>query len=487
MFFFRLMHWLLVVSAAALIVTGLSLHAAARPDWSLFSGVVPRWLMSGYMNWWHTVAALVFAPAVVAAIWVCWRGQLFARPTHLILLGGGLLTIITGWLLMNPWGSFEVYGLSRFIHAAVGLLLIPLGFLWHGVTGLTRYRRLLWPAFRPWGNVRWGYLFAFVVLAVATTCLTLNGLPVHFPWRNLVARPLPGGTDTADMAALPWEIAPPLVIAAANGMGFDAGQTHVTLRALHDDKELFLLAQWDDPEANYRYMPWQKTSDGWRHLVTNPDDESVYYEDKFSLAFPTVHDWEFDRFGCAASCHVGGGRPYGFKGSDSIVDSWHWKSTRTDPVGQVDDKYWHRIDFKAKDGGRYGDPKEGGGYDKNSAKDGLRPAFLPDEMAACYHGIIPREHAVPYSEQEAATLPDETIIPGIVAGPFVGDRGDVLCKSQHREGRWNLWIRRKLDTGSQYDVRFVPGGSHPFGCAAFDRTSKRHAYGLMPYRLVLEP
>ena len=42
-----------------------------------------------------------------------------------------------------------------------------------------------------------------------------------------------------------------------------------------------------------------------------------------------------------------------------------------------------------------------------------------------------------------------------------------------------------LDTGSEFDVQFKPGGSYAFSCAAFDHTSKRHAYSLAVFRLGL--
>jgi hypothetical protein len=255
---------------------------------------------------------------------------------------------------------------------------------------------------------------------------------------------------------------------------------------MYDDRELFVLAEWFDPIEDRRYQPWQKTADGWKHLVSNFEDESVHYEDKFSLVFPTGSDWQFDRFGCAKYCHLGQGRAYGYKGTSQIADVWHWKATRTDPVGQVDDKYWTVADFSHKDFGRRGDPKEEGGYTKNFSEEKGHPDFLPDDLSAMTQGIIPREHAVPYSQEAADEIPPETVIPGIVASAVLGDRGDVRCQSRHESGRWRLYIRRELDTGSQFDVKFEAGGTYPFGCAAFDHTSKRHAYGLAPYRLVLQ-
>jgi hypothetical protein len=268
---------------------------------------------------------------------------------------------------------------------------------------------------------------------------------------------------------------------------------------MYDDDELFVKAEWDDPTEDRRYQPWRKTADGFKHLVTVSDDESKYYEDKFSLIFPAEPDWQFPIFGCAVYCHGGRGEAdhkYGFKGYDRIVDVWHWKSTRSDPCGQVDDKYWAQLDLAAKDGGRHGDPKDSGGYAKNVSDDKAHPAYVPRDAGKIRDGMIPADHAVKYGSDEAAQILAETpvgaIIPGIVAAAAVGDRGDVSCTSQHKDGLWQLYIRRKLDTGHEgnegrpTDVTFQPGGIHPFGCAAFDNTSKRHSYALMPCRLLLE-
>ncbi len=485
------LHWLLAVSTPVLVLTGFSLHAVARPEWSLFSGVLPSWFWPGRVDLWHLVAAVVFSPAVIAMLWICRRGKFWRRASLVVLLVGGLLTVVTGIVLMNSLGSFTVRTWALWIHAALGLVLVPIALFWHTIIGVTSNWRKLTPTFHPWANPRWLPVLAFVPVALVTTCLVLSDLPCHPPWRNLVAQRIPAvDAGAADLASLPWNEATPLNIHLAGGAGFDAGQTRVTLRALHDGEHLFVMAEWLDADENRRYLPWRKTPDGWGHMRSGPIggpqfDECRYYEDKFSLIFPTVPDWRFDRVGCAAYCHAGGGRAYGYKGSNRLVDVWHWKATRTDPVGQADDKYWDKVDFEAKDVGRHGDPKRGGGYEKNVSEDETHPAFLPDDLAAVHGGIIPTTHAVAYTEAAAKELPEDTVVPGIVASAFVGDRGHIACKSRHHSGRWTVWMRRKLDTGSRYDATFTPGGSHPFGCAAFNCTSKRHAYNLLPYRLVL--
>jgi hypothetical protein len=262
------------------------------------------------------------------------------------------------------------------------------------------------------------------------------------------------------------------------------------LQALHDGQEILVRARWADPTQDRQYQPWRKTEQGWEHMATVLSDESYYYEDKFSLAFPTQPNRKFETFSCAICCHVGGGRPYGFKGFESTIDVWHWKATRADPVGQIDDKYWSEVEFGVTNG-RHGDPKTGGGYETNVAEDKAGPKCLPANAAAVRGGGILSDQAVPVDAPEAAEIlaemPVGAIVPGMLLAPFEGDQGDVHCQSRHEDGQWEVLIRRKLDTGSEFDAQFAPGGSYTFGCAAFDHSSKRHAYNFDTFALQLEP
>ena len=481
---FRLLHWVLPLCMILAFLTGLSLHAISRPEWSLFSGVLPSWFWGGRVHLFHLATALVFCPSLLAVLWLYCRKKARRRATHLTLVVGGLLMIFAGLLLLNPVGPAWVNSLARVLHAVSGLIVLPVALVWHTVDGLGRFRGALIGAFHPWASPAWKQLGGFVPLVLITTCLVTSILPGGLMRRNLVAKRV--SRIAAELTAEAFDGVSPLVIELANGAAYDKGRTQVTLRALHDGNEIFVLAEWLDPTENRRYMPWQKTADGWRRLVSDENDESIFYEDKFALMFPTRFCPQFSTFGCAVYCHAGGGRAYGYKGAEETVDVWHWKATRVDPVGQIDDKYWSRVDFEAKDVGRHGDPKQSGGYSKNVGDDPTHPAFLPADPSAVHRGIIFKDRAVPYSPEAAERIRPDTIIPGIVAAPAVGDRGDVACQSHHDHGRWQLLIRRKLDTGSQYDVKLIPGRSHPFGCAAFDNSSKRHAYGFTVHGLVLE-
>ena len=483
---FRLLHWVLTAAFVLLLLTGLSLHAIARPDRSFFSGVLPDYLWSGHVHLWHFATALVFCPSLLAATLVCPR-RAWSRPINVMLLGGGLLMTVTGLLMHGGIVSGEIAKVLVWLHSSLALMFLPFAFLWHAVMGLTRRIRLLIPAFHPFAQPQWGRLLVFLVLAPVAMWLMLACWPLANPWRTLVAEAIsPQQTSSVDMAQLPWDQARPVKARLVNGNGLDAGQTEVTLRALHNGDELFLRAEWNDPTEERRYTPWKKTAAGWEHLKTNPKDESVYYEDKFSLMFPIQPDWRFEQAGCALYCHAGGGNPYGFKYSGQVVDEWHWKAVRSDPMGQVDDRYVTRPESETKLSGRRNDPESpGGGYKPNGAPDQAHPSFLPGDPADTLLGMIRKEHAVEYTEQRAAEIPPGTMIPGMVCSPFVGDRGDVKCQSAHHNGRWALFFRRKLDTGSEFDVRFEPGHWYAFSCAAFDHTSKRHAYTFSVFRLVI--
>lgn len=483
---FRLLHWVVTLSFLALFLSGLSLHAIARPERSLFSGVIPSFLWEGRVQLWHFIGALVFCPALLGTIFIS-RRRTWTRPVHAILFSGGLVLIFTGLLMFHAMLTGQAASFVVWVHGAVAMMLMPVAFLWHVLESLVRRIRLLIPVFHPFAFPQWKQVFAFLAVTPVIMWGMLACWPSRVPSRSLVATAIDRSIDDqTSVKELPWDSAQPVTVQLSNGVGFRAGQTPVTLRALHTDDELFVLAQWKDPTEDRRYSPWKKTRDGWEHLKTNAKDECVYYEDKFALAFPIESDWRFEQVGCALYCHAGGGNSYGGKQSDRMVDVWHWKATRTDPSGQADDKYWFKPESEDKISGRFGDPKDGGGYKTNQADDAERPACLPADPAKQNGGAILGEDAIDYTEAMASAIEPGTIVPGMISSPFEGDRGDVKCESVHRNGEWALYYRRKLVTGSEYDVQFRSGESHAFACAAFDHASKRHAYSFNVFHLLLE-
>ena len=487
---FRIAHWMLSISVIVLIITGIALHTVARPDWSLVGGY-PTWWPTARPMFHHLVWGLIFAPAILLG-----TVEFFVRRkikgvaskrwmVNYALMFAVLISLLSALPLLYACRSDALYHLARSLHALSGLALMPLALVFHIYKSVTERRALLKPVYRPLSQPKWITLLWLPVLG-AVTYVVLLQIPAKKS-ASCELKVAKVSSVPADLANLPWDGAEPLQVMLSNGHGFDQGRTELTLKAMYSDEELFVSAEWEDPKEDIQYWPWRKTADGWKHLYTNFKDEQVYYEDKFSLVFPIDPDTMFEQFGCAIHCHQSPRMPFGLKGTDEDhpLDVWHWKASRTDTMGYVDDKFWKGRDMTAKEGGRLGDRMTEGGYAKNANEDKTLPKWLPSSKDKIFRGAIPKEHAIPYSEEASAKFAVGDEIPGIVVSKAIGGRGDVVCRSQYADGGWRLLIRRKLDTGSERDAIFEPGGSYAFGCAAFDHSAKRHAYNQRVYRMVL--
>ena len=353
----------------------------------------------------------------------------------------------------------SLYGGCVRVNAFIsGSCLPPLGLLCI-VPGVNKARCLLFPL-SPRSGPKW----KTCCLWDAVSFLVISQLPLgKTEARQLAAKKIPAVPQNwGAVKNLAWNMGAPLNLTLVNGSGFYKGSSEVAVKALYDNEDIYFKITWTDPREDRTFWPWVKTADGWERLVTQPKDETVYYEDKFSFLFPIERDKMFESYGCAVHCHTSPKYRYGYKAADKLVDSWHWKATRTDPVGYAEDQYWLGHDLAQKDVGRFADPDEGGGFTVNMSTDGKTPLYLPAGKDAELQGAILKSKAAPYTKEAADRLPEGTRVPGIVIAPLKGDRGDIKSSSQYRNGKWTLFLRRKLNTGSKYDVTFVPGRYHHF-------------------------
>ncbi|MBI4350201.1 MAG: hypothetical protein HY550_02075 [Elusimicrobia bacterium] len=489
---FRLLHWILAAGILVLVYSGAGIHSIARPEWSL-TGRYPEFFGEGRIFLWHLIAAVFFLPAAVVASVLFfsrirnipgWSSRRFAS---IALLAGSLLSCISAFGLVYTGVPSWLYQASRLAHFTAGLIFAPLGFLMHLYLALTKHRALLIPTFTPFRQPRWKTMPVYLG-ALGVSFLVVTQLPLRKDdSRELSAKKIRNVPQNwAAVKNLDWDRGEALEFTLVNGSGFNKGSSEVALAALYDDTDIYFKITWTDPREERDYWPWVKTGDGWERLAAQPKDETVYYEDKFSLLFPKERNKMFETYGCAVKCHADPKYRYGYSAADKLIDLWHWKASRTDPAGYAEDQYILGQDLGRKDVGRFPDPDEGGGFIVNLSADGKTPLYLPAGKGAEVPGAILRSKAAPYTKEAGVRLPEGTRIPGLVIAPMKGDRGDVKCSSQYRNGKWTLFLRRKLNTGSKYDVAFVPGRSHPFAAAAFDHAAKRHAYNHQVYQLVLE-
>ncbi len=295
-----------------------------------------------------------------------------------------------------------------------------------------------------------------------------------------------------------WDRAPAYTLPAAKTVykpdnGYEGiTKTTVTLKSLYDQQYIYVLVQYEDPTQSFQRLPWVKQPDGtWKPLQKKDSTghENTYYEDKLAILW-NINTANFDKKGCEVACHKarGGkiagipdtspGRMYTNRPGETI-DMWHWKSVRTDPVGQLDDQYIDATrDPKLNaDWGRHGDVKTGGGYANNVNKDKTGPAFMNKPGSDA-----PRYWILPELKTEFAdTFKPGDVVPGIVVAPFDGSRGDVQARGAWKDGLWTIEMKRRLVTtgekAREQDVQFDDlGKTYYLGVAVFDNSQINHVY-----------
>ncbi|HEY0858368.1 MAG TPA: ethylbenzene dehydrogenase-related protein [Albitalea sp.] len=338
---------------------------------------------------------------------------------------------------------------------------------------------------------------AFAVAALTLTACESVQQPV--PPNTLVANKVATPPNPSAFAADPaWANARALSVPLSGGANFGGkGETTATLKAVYSGDTLYMLVQYADPTQSVRRGPYQKQADGtWKQLKSADNkggDENAYYEDKWAFIWNignSIKNW--DKEGCAATCHEGQGKPYGNKYTASpgeLGDIWHMKGSRTAPWGFVDDQYVDhtRYDPKASpNAGRKNEPgPEGGEYKGFPLVDG-KPQFMNRDARALTAGgtqYIKRGDEVPFDDSRFK--PGDEVASYIVNKLDGTDRGDVRLALQWKDGMYTSVVSRKLVTGSKFDVQFDDlKARYGFGFAAFDNAQVRHATGDDPLYLV---
>ena len=326
-----------------------------------------------------------------------------------------------------------------------------------------------------------------------------------------------------------WQQARPVTVHTQQGNNLGGtGATDVQVRAVRDAENVYFAFRWWDPTNSIRRMPLLKKEDGWHVLQDSAATADVngFYEDKFSVAFAHT-----DAFGGGNSTHIGPkplddkpasihGRGLHYTTDGSYVDLWQWKSTRGGMLGMLDDMVFgpplepNEAQWQGKARYKAGYVSDPGtpAYLENYKADGplgydgpVRVPRLPKDLAATRAAMgdyvldpeeslpqgarwwMTEEESVPYSAEADAAIPVGTIIPGlIITGPFIGDRADVTGGAHWGDGYWTLETRRKIATGSKFDISFEGGEPIYMWVSVFDHNQIRHTRHQRPVRIVLD-
>ncbi len=198
----------------------------------------------------------------------------------------------------------------------------------------------------------------------------------------------------------------------------------VSLKAGVFGDDFYLFVQWSDATEDLIHKPFVWNAKENRY-VRGPQRE-----DRFSIQFAMDGDYTTDWF----------------SGNEFKADMWHWKSSRTNPVGLAHDKM---TIISAKPLKR--------SY-KTKAKNGKivylhRPSDQGDKIY----------YSKRYSQKENEVMPKYFFTPN-PQGSIV----DVKAKGVWKNGMWYLEIERKLNTGNTDDVVFVKGKRIKAGIGIFN-------------------
>lgn len=266
-------------------------------------------------------------------------------------------------------------------------------------------------------------------------------------------------------------------------------RTDVELRALYDDEHVYFFVRYQDPTESLQRFPWVKQPDGSWKQMANPDStghENTWYEDKLGFYW-NISQKGFEKKGCDMSCHVAdNGMVEGVKDSSAgrhytkekgeTLDLWHWKSTRTGPVGQADDQYIDASRQESKGWGRQTD-EGAGGYYENKRADGKGPAWMNGPGVAAQRHLTIEDGKVAFADN----FKPGALINGVVAKALTGSRGDLAVRGVWKDGYWTLELKRKRVTQgarvAEQDVQFADlAKTYHFGLAVFDGSQINHLF-----------
>jgi hypothetical protein len=307
-----------------------------------------------------------------------------------------------------------------------------------------------------------------------------------------------------------WKKAKPITIHAYGGANLKNGGSDITIKALHNDKEIYFYITWDDPTKSTIHLPLIKTKDGWKIQQDGfyNFDEKKYYEDKLAILFS-----KNGCFGASKTAHLGvkplkdkpanwHAKGYHYSTDGSLHDMWQWKATRSNYMSMADDCYFsspatNKVAKRRYKAGYQCDDKYSGGFTMNYKwykKDIITPKRMPknpdwlDKFQSKDNNIawvIPWYDFKPYKKSEDI-YPIGTIMPSVIykSNRDEGDRADVRAFGVYKDGKWHLEMVRFLETGSKYDLKLKTGIK--MWVSVFDHSQIAHSRQSRALKLILE-
>ncbi|MFA6546933.1 MAG: ethylbenzene dehydrogenase-related protein [Limisphaerales bacterium] len=377
--------------------------------------------------------------------------------------------------------------------------------------------------------------------------------PSGFAWSSAVQLTAPALTGHAGSsrpgtndAILPYDVQ-----AAFNNDTFFWRIRYSGNEGKRHDYYRYTSGAWRKEGGNRRDS--QSTSDvNYAQGATNIN--STVYEQRTSIMIsdPTAVSRvvNFDKFGCFLTCHngsrhmpewtaaAGDDGKYvnlaqvadGGVNSTKVLDLWHWRGARSNPVGKADDQYIQAMNFTNSTTGDNGGRKNDAGtamFNNNTLVSGhpsfvFNPAmsggkfafnwqdfwatplyFMVQTNAANLGSNAPNPVVMSWAEAVAAgyTPTEGDTVPARIQEAGAGSRVDITAFGtqfvratpdtvfgQGILGTWDVQMQRLLNTGSTDDVQLVPGNTYHAGFEAhlWEYDSRNH-YVSFPQSITLGP
>lgn len=203
----------------------------------------------------------------------------------------------------------------------------------------------------------------------------------------------------------------------------------ITVKALYNDQDIFMLVRFPDPDENRIHKSWV-WNNSQKVYEMGQDREDIF-----------VIKW-FMEFA-----------PQGlnlFAGKPHKADIWYWKANRTDPMGYADDK----IQFLQTEHERRAT--------KITASDGTVLYLMRkgDQGDAAYNSIL----VVDYKGDR---------VPRFENLPPTGSRADIKAKGVWQDGEWTIEFKRALNTGHDDDLPLEVNKTYTLGVSRFEIAGNR--------------
>jgi len=258
-----------------------------------------------------------------------------------------------------------------------------------------------------------GALVAMIISgAVAAETITVH---------RLAAAPVLDGNGS-DWSAVPGSV---VALRKSKADGTTETESILMKSGVHGEHVCFYL-EWRDTSHDVVHKPWQWDEAQGKYVTGSQR------EDRLALQFATGGDYSTDWF----------------SGNNFTADMWHWKASRSNPLGLAHDKATTISTQKLSRAYR-GTSRSGTTIYITRPSDSGDKLYRRQRFRRFVEDVMPK-----YKITEAPQ----------------GSVADVEAKGVWADGKWRLELRRKLDTGNPDDIVFKLGEAIVGGLAIFDHS-----------------